>query len=257
MSELVDRTITALRTEHDVLVALLPNLPDESFDAPSGASEWTIAQVLSHLGSGAEIGRAPIARAAGEDVEPTANETIWARWDAAAPLDQAAGYVEHDTRWLETVEGLSAEQRETLEVDLGFLPEPVPLVVALGMRLNEVANHSWDVRAGLDPSAEVHAESADVLVDLFRGPLGFILGFSAKPGELSEPASVAVPGAGLVLDSGATIVGGLESPSATFRGTPEAFVRLLNGRLKEPYAEGVAVEGNVTLDDLRRVFPGY
>ncbi|GAB6987149.1 maleylpyruvate isomerase family mycothiol-dependent enzyme [Nocardioides pyridinolyticus] len=257
MSELVDRTITALRTEHDALVALVPNLPDESFDAPSGASEWTIAQVLSHLGSGAEIGRVPIARAAGEDVEPTDNQAVWARWDALGPLDQAAGFVEHDTRWLETVEGLSAEQRGSLLVDLGFLPEPVPLAVALGMRLNELAHHSWDVRVGLDPSAEVHADSAEVLVELFRGPLNFILGFSAKPGELGEPASVAVPGAGLVIDSGVTVVGGVESPTATFRGAPEAFMRLLNGRLKEPYAEGVTVEGNVTLDDLRKVFPGY
>jgi uncharacterized protein (TIGR03083 family) len=257
MSELVDRTITALRTEHDVLVALLPNLPDESFDAPSGASEWTIAQVLSHLGSGAEIGRAPIVRAAGEDAEPADNQAVWARWDAAAPLDQVAGFIEHNGRWLETVEALSAEQRESLQVDLGFLPDPVPLEVALGMRLNEVANHSWDVRVGLDPSAEVHADSAEVLVELFRGPLSFILGFSAKPGELAETASVAVPGAGLVIDSGVTVVGGVESPSATFRGTPEAFIRLLNGRLKEPYADGVIVEGNVTLDDLRKVFPGY
>ena len=257
MTALVDRTITALRTEHDALVALLPNLPDESFDAPSGASEWTIAQVLSHLGSGAEIGRVPIARAAGEDVEPTDNHAVWARWDASTPLDQATGFVEHNGRWLETVETLSPEQRRSLQVDLGFLPEPVPLEVALGMRLNEVANHSWDVRVGLDPSAAVHADSAEVLVELFRGPLSFLLGFSAKPGELSEPAVVAAPGAGLVIDDAAAVVGVAESPSATFRGSPEAFIRLLNGRLKEPYVDGVTVEGNVTLDQLRKVFPGY
>ena len=257
MTQLVDRTITALRAEHDVLVALLPNLPDESFEAPSGASEWTVAQVLSHLGSGAEITRAPIARAAGEQLEPTDTHAVWARWDAAGPLDQAAWFVEHNARWLETVEGLSAEQRASLQVDLGFLPDPVPLEVALGMRLNEVANHSWDVRVGLDPAAQVHPESAELLVELFRGPLGFILGFSAKPGELPEPASVAVPGAGLVLDSGATVVARVESPTATFHGTPEAFIRLLNGRLKDPYAGDVTVEGSVTLDDLRRVFPGY
>ncbi|GAA1140928.1 maleylpyruvate isomerase family mycothiol-dependent enzyme [Nocardioides aquiterrae] len=257
MSELVDRTIAALRTEHDTLVTLLPNLPTESLAAPSGASEWTVAQVLSHLGSGAEIGRAPIGRAAGEDVEPVDNQEVWARWDDSAPLDQAAGFVEHNTRWIETVEALSDEQRATLTVDLGFLPEPVPLVVALGMRLNEVANHSWDVRVALDPSAELHADSADVLVELFRGPLSFILGFSAKPAELTERAAVAVPGAGLVIDDDATIVGGVDEPTATFRGAPEAFIRLLNGRLKDPYAGGATVEGNVTLDDLRRVFPGY
>jgi uncharacterized protein (TIGR03083 family) len=257
MSELVDRTIAALRTEHDVLVALLPNLPAETLEQQSGASEWTVAQVLSHLGSGAEIARKPVARVAGERVEEEDNQDIWARWDAASPVDQAAGFVDHDSRYLETVEALTPEQRSSLTVDLGFLPEPVDLVVALGMRLNEVANHSWDVRVGLDPSAEVLPDSAEVLVELFRGPLGFILGFSGKPDELDGQASVAVPGAGLVIDSGVTVVERLDAPTATLQGSPEAFIRLLNGRLKDPYADGVAVEGNVTLDDLRKVFPGY
>ncbi|MEU3983388.1 maleylpyruvate isomerase family mycothiol-dependent enzyme [Streptomyces sp. NPDC026672] len=257
MSELVDRTIAALRAEHDTLVALLADLDDNKLTAPSGADEWTIAQVLSHLGSGAEIGRVPIARAAGEAVEAEPNEAVWARWDAAAATDQASGFVESNTRWIETVEALTPEQRSSLAVDLGFLLEPVPLVTALGMRLNEVANHSWDVRAGLDPKAEVDADSAAVLLDLLAGPLAFVLGFLAKPAELPEPASIAVPGAGLVIEDKASVVADLESPSATFRGSPEAFVRLVNGRLKEPYAQGVAVDGDVTLDALRRVFPGF
>ncbi len=257
MTELADRAIAALHVEHDVLVALLANLDRDQLDSPSGADGWTVAQVLSHLGSGAEIGRAPIARAAGESVELEDNGTIWARWDAASPADQAIGFVEHNTRWLETVEALTPAQRSSLTVDFGFLPEPVPLVTALGMRLNEIANHAWDVRVAFDPGAEVNADSAVVLVDLFAGPLGFLLGFYAKPAELSESAVVAVPGGGLVIEDGVTVVGGLESSSATFHGSPGAFIRLLSGRLKEPHGEGVTVEGNVTLDDLHRVFPGF
>lgn len=257
MTALVDRVIAALRTEHDALEILLPNLTDEQLTGPSGAAEWTIAQVLSHLGSGAEISRTPVARAAGEPVEPEDNEAIWARWDASAPIDQAAGFVRHDTAYLETVEGLTAEQRASLQVDLGFLPEPVPLVVALGMRLNEVANHSWDVRVGLAPSSPLHADSAEVLLELFAGPLGFVLGFSAQVDQLDREARVAGPGAGLVIGDGAAVVPSVDDPTATLSGEPEALIRLLNGRLKEPYAEGVTVEGDVTLDDLRRVFPGY
>lgn len=257
MSTLVDRTIAALRTEHDTLVALLADLDDSQLNAPSGADDWTIAQVLSHLGSGAEIGRAPIARAAGETVETEDNQTIWARWDATDPAGQAAGFVEHNRRWLDTVEALTSEQRSSLMVDLGFLPEPVPLVTALGMRLNEVANHSWDVRVALDQEAEVNPDSATTLVELFIGPIGFLTGFVAKPAELRESASVAAPGAGLVIGEVVTIVGDLESRTATFRGSAGAFVRLLNGRLKEPHAKRVTVEGNVALDDLRRVFPGF
>jgi uncharacterized protein (TIGR03083 family) len=257
MSQLVDRTITALRSEHDTLAGLVPTLTDDQLAATSGAAEWTVAQALSHLGSGAEIGRAPIARAAGQTVAAEDNQTIWARWDASTPRTQAEGFLEHDGRWLETVEAFTPEQRSALTVDLGFLPEPVPLVTALGMRLNEVANHSWDVRVALDPHAEVNADSAAVLVELLTGPVGFLLSFSTKPAELESPASVAIPGAGLVIDDAVTVVGHLESPSATFNGPTEAFIRLISGRLKPPYVNGVTVEGNVTLDDLRRVFPGY
>jgi hypothetical protein len=103
----------------------------------------------------------------------------------------------------------------------------------------------------------VTAGSAAVLVELLAGPMGFMLSFLAKPSELAAPVSVAVPGAGLVIDDAVTVVDHLESPSATFTGPAEAFVRLVSGRFKAPFDAGVTVEGTITLDDLRRVFPGY
>jgi uncharacterized protein (TIGR03083 family) len=259
MSELVDRVITSLRTNHDTLVAVLPNLTDDHLTGPSGASEWSIAQVLSHLGSGAEIFAKPVARAAGKPVEEEDNQAVWARWDAASPIDQAAGFVEHDGAYVEAVESLTPEQRDSLLIDLGFLPEPVPLVVALGMRLNEVAAHAWDVRVGLDPNAGLDPESAQLLVELYDGPLAFLLGFSAKPDQLAEPARVTIPGGGLVVTDQVAVTS-TEPADATarFEGPQEAAVRLLTGRLKPEYTpEGVQVTGNVGLDDLRKVFPGY
>ncbi|HWD06152.1 MAG TPA: maleylpyruvate isomerase family mycothiol-dependent enzyme [Amycolatopsis sp.] len=257
MTELVDRTIAALRAEIDTLVALVKELADDQLGTTSGAAEWTVAQALSHLGSGAEIGRAPVARAAGETVAQEDNQAVWARWDAATPRAQADGFLEHNARWLETVEALSAQQRSTLTVDLGFLPEPVPLVTALGMRLNEVANHSWDVRVAFDDTAEVADDSSATLLELYRGPLEFMLGFLAKPAELAAPASVAVPGAGLVIGDAVTVADVPSAPDATFHGSAGAVIRLVNGRLKAPYEAGVTVDGSVTLDDLRRVFPGF
>ncbi|MET8853631.1 maleylpyruvate isomerase family mycothiol-dependent enzyme [Amycolatopsis sp. NPDC004625] len=257
MTSLADRTVAALRAEHDVLAELARTLTDDQLAATSGAAEWTVAQVFSHLGSGAEIGRAPIAKAAGETVAEEDHRTIWDRWDASAPRAQVEGFLEHNSRWLDTVEALTPEQRSSLTVELGFLPEPVPLVTALGMRLSEVANHSWDVRVAFDPEAGVDAGSAGLLVELLTGPLGFLLGFFGKAAELPEPVSVAVPGAALVIDDAIAVVDDLEAPSATFEGPAEAFVRLLSGRLKAPYDQGVSVEGSVNLDDLRRVFPGF
>lgn len=257
MADLVDRTIAALRSEHDSLAGFVSTLTDAQLGTASGADQWAVSDVLSHLGSGAEITRAPIAIAAGENVQREDNQTVWDRWDAASPRDQAAGFVERNTQWIETVEALTPEQRASLQVDLGFLPEPVPLVTALGMRLNEIANHSWDARVAFDPAAEVAPEPAAVLVDVYAGPMSFLVGFIAKPAELSRSVSVAIPGGTLVVGDTVAIEPDTTSSTATFHGAPGTFVRLLNGRLKPPYDQGATVDGDITLDDLRRVFPGY
>jgi uncharacterized protein (TIGR03083 family) len=258
MSQHADRIIAALRDNHDTLVAVLPDLSDKQLAGPSGAAEWTIAQAFSHLGSGAEISVKPIATAAGRPVDPEDNQAVWARWDAASPVDQAAWFVEHDRRYLEVVESLTDEQKRDLTIDLGFLPEPVPVEVALGMRLNEVAAHAWDIRVGLDPRAGIDPESAALLLELYAGPLAFLLGFAAKADQVSEEARVAVPGGGIVVGDHVSVTPDLVEPTATFTGPQEAVARLLTGRLKPEHTpEDVEVTGNVTLDDLRRVFPGY
>jgi hypothetical protein len=144
MTTLADRTIVALRATHDDLAALVPGLTDEQLLRPSGASEWSVAQVLSHLGSGAEIGLATLEGALGASpaAEPGFNENVWDRWNAMSPREQATNFLDHNTRLVAAYEALTAEQRMTAQVDLGFLPEPLPLASLAGMRLNESALHS-------------------------------------------------------------------------------------------------------------------
>ena len=260
MTELVDQSIKALRANHAELEALVSSLTADQLNGPSGASEWTVAQVLSHLGSGAEITLNTIAPAVpGVTAGTEDNQTIWARWDAASAEEQAAWFVEHDERLVALLEGLSPEQRETVTVDMGFLPEPASLSLALGMRLNEVAAHAWDARVGIDPSAGLDEESAALLAVHFSGDLGFLLGFAGKADQLLQRAVVAVDGYALVIDESVKVVAGApEGETATFTGPFEAAIRLLSGRLKPEFTPaGVDVSGNVTLDELRQVFPGY
>lgn len=257
MSTLLDRAIASLRAHHDELAELVPTLTDDQLAGPSGASEWTLAQVLSHLGSGAEIGRKPIARAADLEVTEEDNQSVWARWDGSTPQEQASSYVGHDRAYVEAVESLTAEQKDGLSIDLGFLPAPVPLVVAVGMRLNEVANHAWDAKVALDPAARLDAEAAAILLELFAADLSFLLGFSGKADQLDGSATVAVPGGALTITDSVSVTTGPVEPTATFEGPQEAVIRLLSGRLRAPYDAGVVVTGDIGLDDLRKVFPGY
>jgi uncharacterized protein (TIGR03083 family) len=264
MTTHVDRTIAALRAQHDRLAELVAHSSEETLAARSGAQEWSVADVLSHLGSGAEIMRMPILAAIDGTPAPEGGmQPIWDRWNALSPRDQASQYVEHNARYVETVEALDAGQRGELLIDLGFLPEPVPLEVALGMRLDEVALHAWDVQVATDPSAVVDGESAELLLELLGGPMGFLLGFLGKPDQLSQPVRLEVAGYVLELGEGVRLAprdsaDNVDEVTASWNGPTEAFVRLLGGRLGAPYTPAdVGVSGNVTLDDLRRVFPGF
>jgi uncharacterized protein (TIGR03083 family) len=262
MTTLADRTIAALRTTHDDLAALVPGLTDEQLAGPSGASEWTVAQVLSHLGSGAEIGLATLetALAAGPAAEPGFNQSVWDRWNAMSPHEQATNFLDHDGRLVAAFETLTSERRMTAQVDLGFLPEPLPLASFAGMRLNESAQHSWDVRVAFDPSAAIPADAAAVLAEHLAGGLGFLVGFIGKADALAEPAVVDIEGSGygLVVTDKVAVVTEPADPTATFTGPLEAAIRLVGGRLRPANTpERVKVTGAVTLDDLRRVFPGY
>lgn len=262
MTSLADRTIAALRSTHDELETVVVGLSDDQLAARSGAAEWTVAQVLSHLGSGAEIGLAGFRAAIDGSAVPgqDLNQAVWARWDASSPRDQAAGFLQHDTELVTTLEALTADQRESLRVPLGFLPEPLSLAAAACIRLNEAALHSWDARVAFDPAAGVDAVTAEVLLEQLSGELEVLVGFTGKADSLAEPAVVRLGDSELSIVVGDR-VGLSSSPgeeTATFHGEAEAVVRLLAGRLTAPYTPaGVEVTGNLTLDDLRRVFPGY
>ena len=132
MTATADATISALRSTHDELVAVVRGLTDEQLRDPSGASEWPVAQVLSHLGSGAEIGLATLAAATGER-EPLGdgfNQSVWDRWNAMSPREQADGFVDSDGALVAAYEALTPEQRSDLQVKLGFLPMPLPVALA-------------------------------------------------------------------------------------------------------------------------------
>jgi uncharacterized protein (TIGR03083 family) len=258
VTELVDASIAELRAIHDRLATLVAGLSPDQLTAQSGAEDWTVADVLSHLGSGSEIGRYPLAAAAGAGEEPPANQDVWDRWNAMAPADQAAAFVKSQERLVETYEALSPQQRESIEVDLGFMPQPVSLATSLGMRLNEVALHGWDAEVGVDPAAALSDESAALLARHHAETMPFLLGFAGKPGD-APPARVALGDYSIVISAeGVRLETGSDGATATFDGPLEAGIRLMAGRLKPVHTpDGVGETGAVTLDELRSVFPGY
>jgi uncharacterized protein (TIGR03083 family) len=176
------------------------------------------------------------------------------------PEEQAAGFVEHDAELIAYLEGLTPAQREGLQLELGFMPTPLSVATAAGMRLNEAALHGWDVRVALDPAAELGVVEAALLAEHFSGELGFLLGFIGKADALAEPAVVGIEGSDFSIEvgDGVALTAAGSGATATFTGPLEAAIRLLAGRLAPDHTpSGTDVTGNTTLADLRRVFPGY
>ena len=265
---LADSAITALRRHHDDLAARVRGFDDDDLGRQSGASEWSVAQVLSHLGSGGEIALAGLqAAAAGADrPDQDFNLGVWDRGNAMTRRQQADGFLAANEALVSAYENMDDTARRDLRLDLGFLPFPADLALVSGMRLNEATLHGWDVRVAFDPGATLPANEAAIALDLITGPLSFLLGFQAKTAILNgrevtmrvvttNPDRVV----GLVLGDKTQLGDAPGDADAVLTAPAEAFLRLLAGRLAAAHTpDSVILAGDaVTLDQLRTVFPGY
>lgn len=259
-----DQVIAVLHAGADELVPVVQALTPEQLTGPSAATEWTVAQVLSHLGSGAQITQGVLEAMLAGRPNPgfEANQPIWDRWNAMSAQEQRSGFLAANAELLARYDAVDPATRESLLVDLGFLPQPVPLATAATFRLNEFALHSWDVRVALDPGAVVHPDA----VPLLLGQVAFMIGRLARPAALDGRTVTALVSLtdtgqqlGLTLGEGASGIGEPPAdPQATLALTSEAWLRLVTGRLAPQYTpEGVTVTGDLDLDLLRQVFPGY
>ena len=210
VTSLADRTIAALRAEHDALATTVAELTDQDLVGPSGATEWTVADVLSHLGSGAVITLAGLrsATGAGQPAGDGFNQSVWDRWNAMSPPEQRANFLDSDTELVAAFEALDEQQRTALTLPVGFMPAPMSVAAFGGMRLNKATQHSWDVRVAGDPDAGLLADTAEVLAELFSSELAFLLGFTAKADRIADSVQleIAKSGYGLTIADSVAMV---------------------------------------------------
>ena len=267
MPETAHAYIAALRAGHDTLTTRVEQLGPDDLFAQSGASEWPVHGVLSHLGSGAEIARLTLASqlvAAGAGAGAAALpdfSVIWDRWNALGPDQRAKGFIEANGELVALYESLSDDQLRNLRIDLGFMPEPVDIATLASMRLSEQTLHGWDVFVAFDPAAALMAEAVPHLLDRS----GALIGWFGKAGMLEQrPAAIVVRTTepdrtfGLYVGDEVSLGDAPEQPVATLDLPGESWLRLLAGRLGVGRTPADAtMSGAVSLDDLRRIFPGY
>lgn len=265
MTSTADPAISALRAVHGALADRVAGYDDAALARTSGATEWTVAQVLSHLGSGAEIASATLQAATTGSPPPGDGfaPTVWARWNAMTPREQADAFVAADAALVASFEALDEATRTDVRVSLGFLPQPIGVDAVAAMRLNEAALHAWDVAVADDADAAVHPDAVPVLVDALAGPLAFLVGFAGRPGPTSATLAVTTsdPERRLTLVVGEQVsVRPGEPPAAdgTLTLPAQAWLLLFAGRLGEDRgAVDATVSGPLDLAALRATFPGY
>ena len=249
--------ISALRNSHDRLRAAVEPLGPAQLEQRSYASEWSIAQVLSHLGSQAEIfGLFLDAGLAGQD--PPGREEfaqVWERWNAKDAQAQAADALRADQAALERFESMDTEQQARLHLKMFGMELGTTGLAQI--RVGEHAIHTWDVVVALDPAATVAPDAVALLVDT----LDQLAARAGKPDGKPRLLHVTTtdPGRQFNLETGEAVTltpAGSGAASAGLRLPAEAFVRLLYGRMDAAHTPPLESSG-VDLDDLRKLFPGF
>jgi uncharacterized protein (TIGR03083 family) len=253
--------IDALRGSHERLAGVVRPLSADQVRAMSYCTDWTIAQVLSHLGSGAEISLLRLRAALNTGVPPSQAEyqQIWDTWDAKSPDAMVADALVADS---EHIGALSrASDAELARIRLPMFGVDLDAVGLIRLRLSEHALHTWDVEVSTDKAAVVAPGPVSLLIDsvpmfaaLRRGaqrdePFEVRIITSAPQRDYRLIAAEAVRMTDWPGDDG-------DSP-ATVRLPAEALLRLTSGRLDPEHTPSSVTADPVTLGKLRDLFTGF
>jgi uncharacterized protein (TIGR03083 family) len=249
--------INAVSGSHARLVSLVAPLDGEALRGPSYDSEWSVAQVLSHLGSQTEV--FDLFLDAGLSGGPVPGreqfEPIWATWNAKPAEAQAADALANGATFVERISSLDPALRDALH--LSMFGMDLDFVGLMRMRLGEHAVHTWDIAVSLDDTATVAPDAVALLIDT----LGQVVTRSGKPTD--APLLVGIhttdPERHFLLDINEA-VGLTEADNETDLPQivlpAEAFLRLVYGRLDPAHAPPTEASADA-IDVLRGVFPGF
>jgi uncharacterized protein (TIGR03083 family) len=247
--------LAALHASVTRLSDIVAPLDDAQLEQQAYPTEWRIADVLSHIGSGAVIMSRRVEEGlAGRSLPEDFAPAVWEEWNAKSPREKADAARAADGELVAQFEAVDEQARSAFSTSFGPLTVGFDDLVAF--RLNEHGMHTWDVEVALDHAATLHPEQIALIID----NLGLIARFTAKPTGSLRTITVRTiePARDFVVD--------LTADSVTFSPEPadsqprlvlpaEAFARLVYGRLDADHTP--PVEGDAdSLDELRKVFPG-
>jgi uncharacterized protein (TIGR03083 family) len=248
-------SLKALHNSVAHLNEVIEKIEPAKYTDPAYPTEWTIADTMSHLGSGAVImGQNFDNILSGAAADPDFNKTTWDEWNAKEPTAQVTDALVADAALLDRLQMLDEEGRDKFEFSMG--PMKFDFAGFVSLRLNEQVLHTWDIEVTTNGSATLPEDAAAIMVD--RAAL--FVGFSGKSNGVAHDVHVKTvdPEREFVLafsEDSVSMSVNEEGGHVDLELPAEAFVRLIGGRL-DPKHTPRSVTGE-HLDELREAFPGF
>ena len=256
----------------------LTGLDAQTWQSDSTSEGWTIEDVVAHLAGSAGGWATNIARAVSGDAGPPEGQSFLPTGVRASHPTGPAARESRQKSGPRILDDFIAGH-EHLRMVLGTLRDEDwdkpcfhrrgvrPVKAYLGIQLQELALHGWDIRWGLDGAAELWPGSLAALVDLVPRWIGIAFAPALDlPTPVRYRLDVSSPVAvheDLVVygDGYKTETSDTEDADATFHGNTGNYILLMFGRLQveRAVADGrLSVEGSMErAKDFNAWFKGF
>jgi uncharacterized protein (TIGR03083 family) len=247
--------LEALELSVGHLQSVIEPLTESDYVASAHPTEWTVADVMSHIGSAAVIFKHGIENSLNDrETPPDFNQSVWDVWNAKTPHAKVTDALAADQALLTRLQELTPAERDHYKLNLG--PMTFDFDRAVGLRLGEHVFHTWDIEEAFDKKATLQPEAVPFLF----ANLELLMRFAAKPSGNEHTLHIRTTDPRkdyeLILTSDSVKLGEVDEHERVDLELPaEAFLRLAYGRLDAAHTpEGI---DPTHLDELRRVFPGF
>jgi len=170
--------IELVRAEASQLQNFLAGLRPEEWSRPSACAGWTVGDVVAHLTQGARTWREAITRArAGDSNPPPGQPPLRAGERGSAATAQRAIDFRQGMREATLLQAFVSDYQRLHQVLLDMQAEDwykpcfhrrgvLPVHDYVGIRLQELAIHGWDMRTAFDAAATLSERPLPVIVGL-------------------------------------------------------------------------------------------
>lgn len=222
---------------------------------PAYPAAWSIADVFSHIGSGAVIMHRRLDDTlASRETPDNFAPNVWDTWNSKTRVAQRDDALQADAGLAGRLQDVTPHQRDAFNMTTG--PMTLDFDSFVGMRLNEHTLHTWDIEVTLDETATIPTQAAALVVD----NLELVARYTAKPTGDTTTVAIATthPPRRFTIDltpDAVAFAPVAPGTSVDIDLAAEALIRLVYGRL-DPEHTSEPIRHDPALVLLRRVFPG-